>query len=374
MTLVRIHPCSVRRLLVPVAALALLAGPLAASTQAHGAKPSLDHARKVLAEHGKAAAWTDVGTGIDEQYRGLDAVNRRVAWVSGENGSVLRTTNGGKSWKDVSPAGSTGMAFRDIEARGAWHASVLAIGSGEDSRIYTTDNGGKSWSLAFVNDDPNAFYDCMAFWPGDRNGIAMSDPVDGKFRIIRTRDGGHSWHVVSSAGMPAAEDGEFGFAASGTCLVATGQRSAYLASGGSAARIFRSHDRGRHWRVADSKIPPVVDAGGVFSIAFKNPRVGIAVGGDYTNETNPTVSSLSRSYGRIFHARGETLGYRSGVAWVNPDWPFAVAVGPTGTDVSPDAGGHWYHIDATAYDGVQCTRDGSCWTSGPHGAVGRVTF
>ncbi len=42
----------------------------------------------------------------------------------------------------------------------------------------------------------------------------MSDPVDGRFRIIRTRDGGHSWHLVSTHGMPPAVVGEFGFAAS----------------------------------------------------------------------------------------------------------------------------------------------------------------
>ena len=43
--------------------------------------------------------------------------------------------------------------------------------------------------------------------------------------------------------MPAAVDGEFNFAASGTCLVTVG-KEAYMASGGAASRIYHSHDRG----------------------------------------------------------------------------------------------------------------------------------
>ena len=75
--------------------------------------------------------WRSVNVDSNEQFRGLDAVNEEVAWVGGSNGSVFRTTDGGRTWRDVSPRSSEGLLFRDIEARGARNALVLAIGEGE---------------------------------------------------------------------------------------------------------------------------------------------------------------------------------------------------------------------------------------------------
>jgi len=139
--------------------------------------------------HPHAPKWQPVPTGSTQQFRGLDAVSKRVAWVGGSAGQVLRTIDGGKTWQDVSPPGSTGLLFRDVEAQSAYKASVLAIGEGDASRIYRTTDGGRHWDLTFVNDDPLAFYDCMDFFDGGRRGLALSDPVGGKFRIAATFEG-----------------------------------------------------------------------------------------------------------------------------------------------------------------------------------------
>ena len=189
--------------------------------------------------------WKPVPTGSPQQYRGLDAVSARVAWVGGSAGEVRRTVDGGRTWQDVSPPDSKGLLFRDVEAQDAWRASVLAIGEGDASRIYTTFNGGRTWETAFVNDDPAAFYDCMDFYAGGKRGLALSDPVDGKFRIAATDDWGRTWHVLPNTGMPEAVAGEFAFAASGTCLVTSGH-DAWFATGGGAARVFHSRDGGAH--------------------------------------------------------------------------------------------------------------------------------
>ena len=155
-------------------------------------------------------------------------------------------------WQNVSPPGAGALQFRDVEAFDAQRALVLSIGTGEDSRIYRTVNGGKSWTETFRNTDATAFYDCFAF-NDHKHGLALSDPVDGKFRIAATSDGGKSWKVQSNAGMPAALTGEFAFAASGTCLVAGPGRTAWFASGGGdRPRVFRTVDGGKHWTVADS--------------------------------------------------------------------------------------------------------------------------
>jgi photosystem II stability/assembly factor-like uncharacterized protein len=315
--------------------------------------------------------WKPVPTGSTQQYRGLDAVDARTAWVGGSDGEVLRTLNGGRTWQNVSPPGSTGLLFRDVEAQSAWRASVLAIGEGPASRIYTTFDGGRNWTSAFVNNDPAAFYDCMDFYPGGKRGLALSDPVGGKFRIAATDDFGRSWHVLPNAGMPDAVAGEFAFAASGTCLVIRGH-DAWFATGGGAARVFRSRDGGLTWTVAAAPIP-AAEAGGVFSLAFRTARDGVMVGGDFTAPGNGAkASGFSRDGGATWTPGGDLTGYRSGVDWVTFAPATLIAVGPTGSDISFDGARSWRPFDTAAYDAVDCVPL-TCWASGPAGAVATLT-
>jgi photosystem II stability/assembly factor-like uncharacterized protein len=315
--------------------------------------------------------WKPVATGSAQQHRGLDAVSARVVWLAGAGGEVLRTVDGGRSWQTVSPPDTGTLQFRDVEAQDAWRASVLAIGEGDASRIYTTFDGGRTWTTAFVNDDPAAFYDCMDFYAGGKRGLALSDPVGGKFRIAATDDWGRTWHVLPNTGMPDAVAGEFAFAASGTCLVTSG-RDAWFATGGGAARVFHSRDGGLTWTVTAAPIP-AADAGGVFSLAFRNPREGVMVGGDFTAPTNGLkASGFSRDGGATWTQGGDLGGYRSGVDWVTFAPATLIAVGPTGSDITFNGGRTWQPFDTAAYDAVDCVPL-TCWASGPAGAVATLT-
>ena len=321
--------------------------------------------------------WQKTKVDADQSFRGLDAVNARTAWISGENftedggpGTVYRTTDGGETWQDVSPVvKGADLAFRDVEASSARVASVLAIGEGRASRIYRTTDGGRTWTKTFQNRSEKAFYNCIDFYEGGRTGLGVSDPVDGKFRIIRTTDRGRSWSVVKGSGMPAAFEGEFNFAASGTCLTITG-RQAYMASGGAAARIYHSQDRGTTWDVVSSTIP-ATDAGGVFSLSFKERTTGVAVGGDFEQPDNGTDASSFTRNGKSWRAGGDLGGYRSGSDWVNGTRRTFVAVGPTGSDVTTDGGRSWTTWSRTGYHAVVCVR-GGCWASGSEGRTAWV--
>ena len=315
--------------------------------------------------------WHQTKVGSDQELRGLDAIDGRTAWVSGDAGGVWLTTDRGHHWKDVAPPHSSKLLFRDVEATDARHALILAVGTKTASRIYRTTNGGRTWTKTFVNHNKQAFYDCMAMWPGGRVGLAMSDPVNGKFRVIRTTNGGRSWAVVPRRGMPKAVDGEFGFAASGTCLVTAGHQRAWIASGGAASRVFRTTNRGRTWHVADSTIPASA-AGGTFGLSFRTPSKGLAVGGDFTLPKDGTDASAStRNGGRSWLNGGDLGGYRSGVDWVRGSSRVWIAVGTSGSDISKNGGRSWTTF-GKGYDSVQCVHGGVCWSSGSHGRVGRL--
>ncbi|HEU5265793.1 MAG TPA: hypothetical protein VFU35_03790, partial [Jatrophihabitans sp.] len=314
-------------------------------------------------------SWTLLDTGSTSHFRGLAAVSSKVAWLGGYNGTVLRTVDGGQTWRDASPAGAQTLQFRDIAAFDARHAVAMAAGVGTDSRLYVTSNGGHRWRLAYQNTDPAAFFDCMSF-STPNNGLVLSDPVDGKFRILSTKDGGASWRVLPNTGMPDALDGEFGFAASGECLTTAGHDAWFGSGGGAVSRIFHSTDRGRTWTVTDS---PIVStpSGGVFGLAFRGTSTGVAVGGDFADPSAATdvAAYASAADGPWTTAATQPGGYRSGVTFLPGTTATAVAVGLTGSDVSYDAGRHWTGFDTGQFDTVSCAPDGACWASGDLGRV-----
>ncbi|MDQ0792719.1 oxidoreductase [Streptomyces sp. B1I3] len=322
----------------------------------------------------RGPGWALADTGTDARFRGLAAVSRSAAWVAGSRGTVLRTGDGGRHWRDVSPDGAAELEFRDIEAFDERRAVALAIGEGEASRVFRTDDGGATWTESFRNTDARAFYDCLTFFDS-RHGLAMSDPVDGRFRILSTADGGRNWRVLPDAGMPAARPGEAGFAASGQCLVSSGGKDVWLATGGAAtARVLHSGDRGLTWTEAAVTIPAGDPARGVFGLAFRDRTHGIAVGGDYrADQASPEAAAVTGDGGRSWRrASVPPVAYRSGAAWLPHSRSSAVAVGPTGTDLTRDGGRTWRTVDTGSYDSVDCAPRGGCWASGEKGRVARM--
>ena len=96
--------------------------------------------------------WTLQTTGVTARLRGVSAVNERVAWASGSGATVLRTTDGGATWKKLSVTTET-LDFRDIDAIDPQTAYVLSIGKGAASRIYKTTDAGATWTMQFKSDD-----------------------------------------------------------------------------------------------------------------------------------------------------------------------------------------------------------------------------
>ena len=306
-------------------------------------------------------------SGADAQLRGVAAVSSKIAWASGTKGTVLRTEDGGQTWKDVSVKGAEALDFRDVQAFDAQAAFVLSIGPGEQSRIYKTNDGGQHWKLQFTNNNPKAFYDCFAFW--DRtHGIALSDSVDGKFLLLQTTDG-NTWNELHPRTLPAALPNEGAFAASGTCVA---KNDVWFATGGPAARVFHSTDRGQTWIVTTTPILSGAASQGIFSVAFWSRSRGIIVGGDYKDPTRTEKNAAFTTDGGKTWTLAEKgpAGYRSAVAVVPyPAAPLFVAVGINGSDFSDNGGKTWTPIDTTEYNAVSLPGPYGGWFIGPKGKI-----
>ncbi len=315
------------------------------------------------------AQWQRQTIHCDADFRGLAVVSAEVAWVSGTKGTYGRTTDAGKTWSAGRVSGAEKLDFRDVEAFGEVTAYLMSAGPGRASRIYRTDDAGKNWVLQFENPEPEGFLDAIAFWD-DRNGVALGDPVNGQFQLLLTKDGGTSWKRTPGTRLPPALPHEGVFAASGTCLVTQGKNDVWFCTGGAkTGRVFHSADRGRNWTVSETPILAGADSAGAFSIAFRDRDHGMIVGGDYRrpNDPGPTAAATSDG-GKTWTPTRSPLAYRSCVAWSKDRW---VAVGTSGSDVSPDDGANWKPLDHERYNTVGFTAAGQGWAVGPGARIAR---
>jgi photosystem II stability/assembly factor-like uncharacterized protein len=296
-----------------------------------------------------AMKWTPLTSGVTARLRGISAVNDRVAWASGANGTIVRTADGGRTWRRLMIPNSDKLDFRDIDAVDERTAYVLSIGPGDASRIYKTTDAGLTWREQFVNRDPKAFFDAMSFWDAAR-GVAVSDSVDGQFVVLTTSDGGRSWERVPASRFPPALPNEGFFAASGTNVAVVRPNLAWIATGAAAeARVLRSSDGGRTWTAANTPVASGPSAG-IFSIAFADANHGIVVGGDYKAESSAVANAAITSDGGATWTRIDGLsGFRSAVRYLSRDGRSAIAVGPAGSDYSTDGGKTWKPLEGPGF-------------------------
>jgi photosystem II stability/assembly factor-like uncharacterized protein len=280
---------------------------------------------------------------------------------------ILRSTDEGKTWKQLAVAGGGDRDFRDIEAFDADMAYLMSSGDGDKSRIYKTTDGGKTWKLQYSDTRPGFFLDSLAC-DSKTHCVALSDPVDGKFLVLSTGDGEH-WQELPRDNMPAALPLEGAFAASGTAI-ALCHAGIYFGTGGPQARIFHSADSGQSWTAVETPLSSGNASSGVFSIACEGLDALVAVGGDYQEPGSASrVAIYSNDAGQTWQLSVQQPGgYRSAVG----SFSFSdfAAVGPNGTDVSHDGGLHWRHTDHLNLNAVSFAGTEG-WAVGPQGTVAR---
>jgi photosystem II stability/assembly factor-like uncharacterized protein len=309
-------------------------------------------------------------SGTKTSLRGLSVVNDNILWVSGSNGTVGKSTNGGKDWRWYQVKAFEKADFRDIEAFDAATAVIISVG--EPAYILRTTDGGENWKVVYENKTKGMFLDAIEFWNSE-SGIVIGDPIDGKLFIARTFDGGMSWQAIPERYRPTAEDGEALFAASGTVITALDRDEAVFVTGGKASHVYIRDQK--------TKLPILQgkESTGANSVAVwdHNKRNGgkklIVVGGDFS------ADSLSANNCAYSNDRGLTWkaptrppqGYKSSVDYITEK--SLIACGTSGVDVSTDGGDTWTTVSKESYHVCRRAKDGkTVYLAGSGGRVAKL--
>ncbi len=305
-----------------------------------------------------------------ENLRGVSIFDRENIWASGTNGTYLVSKDGGETWNVGKVAGADTLDFRGVKVFKG-EAFLLAAGPGDKSRIYYL-RAGKSWELQFTNLEAKGFFDCMAFFD-PRRGIVVGDPVNGKFQILRTRDGGKTWQLADPQKMPPAIEGEGAFAASNSCIATNGTQDVWFATGGSAARVFHSADAGESWTVTDTPIVHGAAAQGIFSIAFRDALHGVIAGGDYEHpdQTGANLAATDDGGKTWKLADASPQKFFSAVAFVGGTTPGTLVVGSARTGFSKDDLKNWDSFTADGFNAVE-SKQGVTYAVGAGGKVAKI--
>ncbi|HZH95718.1 MAG TPA: oxidoreductase [Flavisolibacter sp.] len=302
--------------------------------------------------------------------RGLSVVNDVVVWAAGSKGTVGRTTDGGKTWKWMVVKGFEGRDFRDIEAFDG--ATAIAMAVDTPAYIIKTINGGESWKVVYENRKAGMFLDAMEFW-NHQAGIVVGDPIDGKLFIARSFDGGATWKEIPDNHKPRSDSGEAMFAASGTNVRVLDKDEAVFVTGGLSSRLF-IRDKATKLPLLQGK-----ETTGANSIAVQDvhSRKGgttlIIVGGDFNT---PDSDSLNCFYS---NDRGKTWaapkipphGYRSCVEYLSKK--HVIACGINGVDYSVDGGRKWTWISKEGFNVCRIAKNGSAvFLAGNNGKIARL--
>jgi photosystem II stability/assembly factor-like uncharacterized protein len=312
-------------------------------------------------------------SGTKTSLRGLSVVNDNVIWVSGSNGTVGRSNYGGKNWNWFTVKGFEKTEFRDIEAFNA--SSAIIMGIADPAYILKTTDGGETWKVVYENKTKGMFLDAMDFI-GEKYGIVVGDPIGNKIFLAETRDAGETWQErIMDNKFPAADSGEAFFAASGTNIRLYANKDFFLVSGGMKSRLFTP---------GGAFALPIVqgkESAGANSIAvytkpnLKSSNRMVVVGGDFAKDTSVYNNCfITSNGGKTWKAPDEPPhGYRSCVEYLSER--DVLSCGLNGVDYSANGGNNWRWISKESFNTCRIAKKGTAiFLAGNNGKVGKIVW
>ena len=204
--------------------------------------------------------WTEQVSGLATTLYSVSAVNDDIAWVSGAAGKVLRTTNKGVNWTNVSGNLPAAVAMYNIFA---WDANTCIVtGSSTSAFIYKTTNGGVNWATVLTT---AGGFDDHLHMTSATNAYCIGDAVGGNWHLVQSTNGGDNW---STWGTPLPTTNTNGTYNNAACFL--GQQVWWSPVGES--KIKYSSDMGVTW--ADQTLT----LANITAICFTSPTIGFAGG------------------------------------------------------------------------------------------------
>lgn len=291
--------------------------------------------------------------GTKTSIRGLSLPNEHTIWVSGSNGYVGYSLDGGKEWHFMQVQGFEKRDFRDIHAFNDSVVLIMAVDN--PGLILKTSNYGKTWKVVFEKNTPGMFLDAFTF-EGNK-GVCIGDPLTYYnqkqfFYTLFTDDGGNNWYETDLNSMiKPLHNAEGLFAGSGTNVVWLNARQNSFAfiSGGIQSNLYIKHSK----KTEHFNIPIIQNSSGAGAFAMvKDKHLLYIVGGDYTkpeyNQNNFAIFNLKFKKWMPLSNQSPS-GYRCGIA---KSGTYIVVSGSNGIDWSANEGKSWTKIDSGSYNVV----------------------
>ena len=310
-------------------------------------------------------------SGRKTSLRGLSVVNDNVLWASGSNGTVVRSTDGGKTFEWQIVQGYEQRDFRDIEAFDANTAIIMAVA--EPAIILKTKDAGKTWKKVFEDTTKGMFLDAMDFYDlySKKIGFVVGDPINNIFYFAVTNDGGETWKSTNE--KLKAFDKEGFFASSGTNVKfqksdSDSEMNVVAVTGGTYSRLL--------YKGLSFKIPGLIygkESQGANSIAVnRTNRNAVIVGGDFANDKDTTGNCVTLTLNKQTEFKKPQTpphGYRSCVEYITKDK--LITCGTSGIDISNDGGMNWTLISTQSFHVCQKAKKGSkVFLAGANGKIG----
>jgi photosystem II stability/assembly factor-like uncharacterized protein len=148
------------------------------------------------------AQWSEQVSGVTTALRSACSTpSSNVGWICGASGVVLKTTNTGTNWVNVSSGIPPATVLISISAVDANLALVIGYVT-PNTFMYRTTNGGANWTQVLTE---TGFYDavCMV---NATTGFMAGDPVNSRWSLWKTSNGGANWDstgIYCAAGTTA---------------------------------------------------------------------------------------------------------------------------------------------------------------------------
>lgn len=304
----------------------------------------------------------------------FQAVHRMGAsiWASGTNGGIYNSLDNGKNWQKISgPTNTQSLQFRDIQALEDGSVVLMSAGEGSASRVYSSDTSLKNWQLQIQGTSAETFYNCLHFSDNQQGWLYGDSDKEGLY-ILATHDGGLTWQRQKMS--INAQQGEGGFASSGTCLNKGQDKQIYIGTGNAQVpRILLNINN--TWSVIETLFKGG-EAAGVFSVQQAGEWL-YAFGGSLKAEQSPAIAMRYNLVSQQWTALPTVplLGAVYGSALLTKDHKTWVLIAnPQGVSMWQEGDSSWSMLSTNNIWSLACDDKLGCVGAGKEGVVELFSF